>query len=67
MENNVFEENYTKHIELVYGGKRDEKEDNKMMPVYLEDHDYAIDIDDRVDLNDHYSKQFEEKILAAGN
>jgi len=26
-----------------------------------------IMLDDRVDLNDHYSKQFEEKILAAGN
>ena len=26
-----------------------------------------IMLDDRVDLNDHYSKQFEEKILATGN
>ena len=53
MENNVFEENYTKYIEPVYGGQRDEEEDNRMMPIYLEVHDYAIDIDDRVDLTKH--------------
>ena len=53
MENNVFEEKYTKYIEPVYGGKRVIEEDDIMMPVYLEDHDYAIDIGDRVDLTKH--------------
>ena len=53
MVNEIFEINYTKCIEPVYGEKRNVYEDNKITKNISEKHEYSIDIDERISMIEH--------------
>lgn len=48
--NNIFEINYTKCIEPVYGEKRNVYEDNETTKNVSEKHEYSIDINERISM-----------------
>lgn len=49
----IFEINYTKCIEPVYGEKRNVYEDNKITKNISEKHEYSIDINERISMIEH--------------
>ena len=53
MVNDIFEINYTKCIEPVYGEKRNVYEDNEITKNISEKHEYSIDINERISMINH--------------